>query len=489
MSINKFLIILCLGMVSLDLNRSMGADSVVAGPIYADFPLTLDDGQRTEILGPLFYFEQNGAQHQWVVPPLGLSYTRNPAIESAEFDFLYPLLTVDVYGHEHRWQFFQLLNTAGGQRPTDPDVHRFTLFPVYFQQRSSDPKLNYTAVVPFYGHLDHRLFKDEADFVMLPFYLKSRKKDVVTWNMPYPFFHLREGDGLHGWQLWPIVSVEHKVVTTSTNGFGDLLVSGGHDIYFAMWPFWYNARKDLGTHNPAREQSLLPFYHFLRSKERDSTSYLWPLGVTHTVDRGRKYEEWDAPWPLVEFAHGEGKTMFRILPFYSHGSNQILTETWYLWPICKVQRLVSEPLDLRRTRIVWKLYQNMAEKNTETGKVRKRQDLFPLFTYERDFNGNERLQWPSIFEPIFPASKSVARDYSPLCAVWRSARSPERGTSSKSLLWNLYRSDRAPGARKISLLFGLFQYQSSPDGTQWRVLYIPAGGRKAGHAPKPPPAG
>jgi hypothetical protein len=489
MSINKFLIICCLGMVCAGLNRSVTAGPLVAGPVYAEFPLTLDDGHRTEILGPLFYFEQNGPQRQWVVPPLAFSYTHNPAVESTEIDFLYPLFTVDVYGHETRWQFFQLLNSGGGQRPTDPDVRRFTLFPIYFQQRSSDPKLNYTAVVPFYGHLDHRLFRDEADFVMLPFYLKSRKRDVVTRNMPYPFFHLRDGDGLHGWQLWPLVSVEHKVVTTSTNGFGDLLVSGGHDIYFVMWPFWYKARKDIGTANPAREQSLLPFYHYLRSKQRDSTSYLWPLGVTHTVDRGRKYEEWDAPWPLVEFAHGEGKTMYRVLPFFSHGSNQVLTEDWLLWPVYKRTRLVSAPLDLRWTRIIFKLYQNKIEKNTENGKELTRQDFFPFFTHERDFNGDERLQWLSIFEPMFPASKSIARDYSPLCAIWRSERSPERGTSSKSLLWNLYWSARAPGTRKTSLLFGLFQYQSSPDGTQWRVLYIPAGGTKAKPAPGPPPAG
>ncbi len=49
---------------------------------------------------------------------------------------------------------------------------------------------------------------------MFPLYVRTRKKDVVTWNMPYPFFHLREGDGLHGWQVWPLMGREHKDVTT-----------------------------------------------------------------------------------------------------------------------------------------------------------------------------------------------------------------------------------------------------------------------------------
>ena len=30
----------------------------------------------------------------------------------------------------------------------------------------------------------------------------------------------------------------------------------------------------------------------------------------------------------------------------------------------------------------------------------------------------------------------------------------------------------------VTLLFGLFKYQSGPDGKRWRVLYIPFGKRK-----------
>ena len=63
----------------------------------------------------------------------------------------------------------------------------------YFQQRSSDPALNYTAVVPFYGHLENRFFRDEISFVMFPLYVRSRKSDVVTDNYLFPFFHLRHG--------------------------------------------------------------------------------------------------------------------------------------------------------------------------------------------------------------------------------------------------------------------------------------------------------
>ena len=92
----------------------------------------------------------------------------------------------------------------------------------------------------------------------------------------------------------------------------------------------------------------------------------------------------------------------------------------------------------------------------------------------------------SLFEPFFPGTESVSRNYNPLCALWRFERSPGRGADSQSLLWNLYRRDVAPHTKKISLLFGLFQYQSSPDGAKWRMFYIPLGGTKAKPAPQPP---
>ena len=75
---------------------------------------------------------------------------------------------------------------------------------------------------------------------MLPLYAETRKKDVVTDNYVVPFFHLRHGDGLHGWQFWPLVGNEHKDVTTQTNGFGDVTTIGGHDSFFALWPLFFN---------------------------------------------------------------------------------------------------------------------------------------------------------------------------------------------------------------------------------------------------------
>jgi hypothetical protein len=471
---------LLLWVLFLAVNASLSAaaaDALHAGLLFDEFDLTLVPGRRTEALGPFFYSEQRETQRIWAVPPL-LSYWRDPATESKEFDFLFPVLTYDRYGDQYRWQFFQLLSFAGGPTQRETARDRFTLFPLYFQQRSTDPSENYTAVFPLYGHLKHRLFRDDIFFVVFPLYSETRKKDVVTDNYLWPIFSLRHGDGLHGWKAWPLVGNEHKDVTTRTNGFGDVTTIGGYDSFFTLWPLFFNTKSGIGTTNEQWQQASIPAYSVLRSPLRDSTTVIWPF-FNYVDDREKKYHEWDAPWPLVVFARGEGKHTSRVWPFYSHATNATLESDFWLWPIYKYNRVHSAPLDSRRTRICFFLYSDLAEKNTETEAVRRRVEFWPFFAHRRDFNGNSRLQIAAVLEPFFPGNKNIERDYSPLWSFWRSETNPRAGASSQSLLWNLYRHDTTPDTKKCSLLFGLFQYQSSTEGKRMRLFYIPLNRAKA----------
>ena len=69
---------------------------------------------------------------------------------------------------------------------------------------------------------------------------------------------------------------------------------------------------------------------------------LWPF-FNVIDDREKKYREWDAPWPLVEFARGEGKTTTRVLPFFSQAQNATLEDDFYLWPIYKYRPRARGP--------------------------------------------------------------------------------------------------------------------------------------------------
>jgi hypothetical protein len=447
------------------------------GPLVHEFKLTLSAGHRVESAGPLLSYQLKGPEEQLALAPL-LSYTCDPDLDLEEFDLAYPLLTYDRFGTEYRVQFFQLLSFAGGHSQGNDAARRFTLFPIYFQQRSADSNLAYTAFVPFYGKLKNRLFRDEIRFFLFPIYGQSKKRDVVTDNYLYPLFHLRRGDGLNGWQFWPLVGNEHKEITTTTNEWGEAERRDGHDKFFLLWPFFFTQKRGLGTENPERHQALLPLYTLLRSPQRDSTTYLWPFGLTITEDRARKYREVGAPWPLLVFARGEGKTANRIWPLFGQARNPILQSDFLLWPLYKYNRAHAPPLDRERTRILFFLYSDLIEKNEETGTALQRTDLWPLFTAKRDHDSNERLQILALLEPFLPNNKSVERNYSPVWSLWRSEKNGQTGAASRSLLWNLFRFDTTSESKNCSLLFGLFQYQSGPEGKRLRVLFIPFGNGK-----------
>jgi hypothetical protein len=448
-----------------------GADDFVAGPLFSQFALTLDSGHRSEAIGPFFHSQEKDSEKTWGIAPL-FSHDSDPAVESTEDDLLYPLLTYECFGAEYRWQFCQLLSFSGGEEQDNTLKRRFTLFPIYFQQRSPDAGENYTALVPFYGHLKNRLFHDDIFFVMFPIYSETRKRDVVTDNYLYPFFHLRHGEGLHGWQFWPLIGNEHKDVTTRTNSFDETEIIGGHDDFFALWPVHFRQNNGIGTDNPEKFRASLPLYALSRSPKRDSTSVLWPF-FTWTDDREKKYREWDSPWPFIVVARGEGKTTTRVWPLFGRAHSDILESDFYLWPLYKFNRLHTELLDQRRTRILFYLFANVTEKNIETGAQRHRVDLWPLFTYHRDFNGNNRLQILAPIEPVLPDNRGIERNWSPLWSLWRSEGNPKSGAASQSLLWNFYRRDSAPASKKCSLFLGLFQYQSNSEMKKLRLFYVP----------------
>ena len=466
----SLLLLLCiLGLTSV----VRAEDETLIGPAYSRFDLTLEPGQRTELAGPLYYRQEQDELRIWGVPPL-LAYSERPAIVAKQFQFLYPVLSYNRYGDQYRFQFFQLFSIAGGETPNEKQRDRFTIFPFYFQQRSSDPSEDYTAVFPFYGHLKHRLFRDEIFFAIFPAYSKTRKADVVTSNYLFPFFHLRHGNGLEGWQVWPLIGHEHKDVTTKTNLFGDIETVGGRQRLVLLWPFFFNQHDGLGTDNPQWQQALLPAYSFLRSPQRDSTTVLWPF-FSRVDDRQKGYREWDAPWPLVEFARGPGKHASRVWPFFSHAYNTNLVDDFYMWPVYKYNRVQADPLDRQRRRILFFLYSDTTEKNTRTDKSRERTNLWPLFSHYRDFNGNTRLQVLAPLEPLLPGRDKIEREYSPVWSLWRSERNPQAGAASQSVLWNLYRHETRPDSSRVSFLFGLFQFRKDAEGRHWRIFYIPLG--------------
>lgn len=441
------------------------------GPLAHQFQLTLEPGERYEVAGPLAYTERTAEWERWALSPF-FGYARNPELDVVEFDVLYPLITYDRFGEEYKLRLLLLTTFTGGHNQEGGAVRRFTLFPFFFRQRSPDPAQSYTAVLPFHGRLKDRLFRDEVRFTLFPLYIQSRKRDVVTDNYLFPLVHVRHGDGLKGWQVWPLVGHETKTPVTRTNEFGDVRTTPGHVKSFLLWPILFRENLGIGSTNPENHRIVFPLYSQLRSPARDATTWLWPFfNVIH--DRGLGYREWQAPWPIVVFARGPGKTANRVLPFYSRVQTATSESRSLLWPVYRSSRVHAPPLSRARHRLLFFLYSDLQETNLARGTFSRRTDVWPLFSIRRDHEGRRRVQALALLEPILPGNKSIERSWSPLWSLYRHQHAPDRGASSTSVLWNLYRQDRTPESRKISFLFGLFQYQSNPDGRRLRVCFLP----------------
>ncbi|HKQ40439.1 MAG TPA: hypothetical protein VJ063_20380 [Verrucomicrobiae bacterium] len=447
------------------------AISACADDFYTNFSLTLSPSANRTAVGPLFYYDDAPEVDTWAIPPL-ISHSESDETDFDEWDSLYPIITLDRFGNEYRFQIFQLFSFSGGGTQHETNFHRFTLFPFYFQQRSKVPEYNYTALVPIAGHIKNRFFRDDIRFVLFPIWGRTRKRDVVTDNYLYPFFHLRKGDLLSGWQFWPLIGHETRETAQRTNRLDLVETMPGHDKWFVLWPFWFHQRSGIGTENPSHDHAFLPIYSIKRSALKDVTTAPWPLGYSYIEDREKKYREWGFPWPFFDIARGS-KTTTRFWPLFSRAHDATKQSTFYLWPVYKYNRITSAPLDRERTRIMLFLYSGTTQKNTETGQTAKRNDFWPLYTYRRDLDGNRRFQTLSLIEPILPASKSIERNYSHLWSLWRSESNPRTGAVYQSLLWDLYRGQSTPETKKLSFLFGLFKYESSPEAKHCRVFFIP----------------
>jgi hypothetical protein len=259
---------------------------------------------------------------------------------------------------------------------------------------------------------------------------------------------------------------------------GDVRPIGGYDKLFAVWPFYFKTLAGLGTTNPADSTTVVPFYSQTRAPSRDETSYGFPIGFNAIHDREQNYVEHDFIWPLFVWAHGS-KTVTRYFPLYSHAQHNGLQSDFYGFFLYKYNRLMAPPLDRHRTRILYCLYSDTVERNTESHDFKRRVDFWPFYSYRRDLNGNQRTQVLAILEPIFPNNRTIAREYSPFWSLWKAEKNARTGATSQSLLWNLYRHESIGQSKKASLLFGLFQYQSTPDGGRWRMARLKTSGKAA----------
>lgn len=440
-----------------------------AGPLIAHVPLTLEPGEAWEAAGPLWYDQQAEDFHLRGVPPFW-SRQDEAHLEHTDVYVLPPLFSRHSYGEDRTWQIFQLIRYVHQIGVDDVVTDRFVLFPLIFWQDSTDPAQNYRAFLPFAGRVKGRLFRDEWSFILFPLYLQTRKRDVVTDNYVAPIVHVRRGDRLRGWQVWPLVGHETKEPTTRTNLVGDAAVVPGHRRFNLLWPVYWQHDLGLGGDNERRIRGVLPLWWSDRAPYRDHHAVLWPF-FSWTDDRAEGYRQWNLPFPFFAIARGEGKTLDRYWPIYSYGYKEGFESRLWFWPLYRWRRLEGENFTLEKRTFGIVLYRDIKQTKREAGTTRRVRASWPFFFQEDEPDGRHRLQVPALFEPLHDG-RGVRRNWSPLWSLYRREDHPAAGASSESLLWNLWREDARDGVTRGSLLFGLVQYQSAPDARRWRWFWL-----------------
>jgi hypothetical protein len=448
-----------------------------AGPLIAHVPLTLEPGEATEAVGP-FYYEQRTADARLTgLPPLW-SLFREPELERVDVHVVPPLFAYHRYGEDRNWQFLQLVRSTYQVGVDDRVTDRFLLFPFVWWQDTSDDSADYFAFFPLGGTVKGRLFRDRFDFVLFPLWLQTTRRDVVTDNYLAPIFHVRRGEGLRGWQFWPLAGWEEKAPTTRLALGDDPEVVPGHRKLNLLWPVYWRQDLGLGTVNTQRIRGALPFWWSSTSPGRDHHAALWPF-FSWTDDRDEQYRQWNLPFPFVARARGAGKTLDRVWPLFSVGEKPGLRAETYLWPVYRHRRIETEDVTVERTSVLIALHRGLDETNRATGQGLRVRQGWPFYSWRRDPDGRERLQVLALFEPLRDG-RGVQRNWSPLWSLYRREENPAADAASDSLLWNLWRRDRHAGVTNGSLLFGLVQYQSAPGAARrWRLLWLGPGLRPA----------
>lgn len=446
--------------------------SVRMGPLWDSGPDVLSGGSRIEAAGPLVRRAERGDTIESGFLPFWHQEAR-PGLNALTVDLLYPLFSYRRYGDERRFSFAELATWETQKNEEEKAERSTTIFPFYLRKHLPDGTSD-LGLFPFYGHLINRFGRDDIRFVMFPAYAKTRKKDLTTVNILYPFVSWWDAPGRTGYQIFPF--------------YGRDDAPDRFRKRFIFWPVYFRQSVDIDTPVPREILLVLPFYASFESADYHSRTILWPF-FTHAIDRKRQTEEWDLPFPFVVFLKGPEHRITRVLPFYGREDDHGDVSTSILWPIYKRQVSEDETTFSSRTRILFYLIQNKRSGSREGPTYDRRVDVWPLGTYIRQGADGKRVWALSLLEPLFPENEKVQKIYAPF---WRLFDYNRRDKTHYriSALWNLFRMDKgdegslfsvAPliaketGPERVewSFLMGMFRWRHESGGSSLRLLYLP----------------
>ena len=416
---------------------------------YRDSPA--EGYSNLSILGPLLKFQSKGTDRDSAWRPF--FYRKDQLKEKTHSSyFLYPAAFHESTPDSDTYEIMRLYQTSNFRKDEGEKKNGTTMLLPFYISGESPKRGKYQAIVPFYGDIYDRFWRDEYHFVMFPFYGSTVNKGTTTKHYLYPFFSSTKGENETGFEAFPLYGQSEK--------------TGVYRKKFLLWPFFLKQSIALNTDNPTEKTVAWPLYASTDSPKKTSRSYLWPF-FGYTDDRARKIHEVDYFWPFITTTRGETRNATTFLPIYSRQTWPEGEKVWYGWPFYKHEEIRSSMFNQDMDRVLFFVYRDTLDSWPKDGSQRRKTALWPLFLYNRTPHGVSSLSLPAPVESVFD-KEGIEENWAPLWRLYQ-RRWDQDGNSASSLLWNLFWEERR-GQELAYELFPLVSYRRTEGESDLKLL-------------------
>lgn len=435
---------------------------------FAPFFLYSEDepgeGRATEVGGPFFVYRRDQRGSQVGFRPF--FYWQREEEKYSQLEYLYPLGKYKSTPQEIQSYFMPFYLTR--QDLTRGEKKERNFFLAFWGE--TDKGEPYGGFFPLGGSLKNRFGKEEMNFVLWPIYSDSRAGENKTYTFLWPIFTHTSGGGREGFKIWPLLGYENK--------------EKEYEKSFFLWPFFHFEKRYLYTDDPTEIAMFFPFYVSQASSRRATRTLLWPF-FNYTYDEDDHYKQIDFPWPFLQWAKGDDKSIFRIFPFYGHKHWEKRESGYILWPLYWYDRQEEADYSMARRRYLL-FSKDQIEIWGKEGKRARTLRLWPFFYYGLRREGSVHFYFPALL-PI--DDEGFERNWGPLLRLYEYQRDAQGDIESR-FLWGFYvhRQNSQRELYELSFLFtlykaedlfyfsilrGLVEYRAAGRQRAFRFLYSP----------------
>ena len=418
-----------------------------------------------EALGPLVDLRWGPEGFSHAVRPL---YQHKANAGEWSTDYLAPLGRSFGNRSGTKFRLWPLI-WSGELEDTDEGSHWGTIvFPIILAGDGPYEDDGYFALFPLIGRTRKVAGIDQFDFFLWPLFMRTRM-NVTEESNSYTMLLLAgwtEGGLRDGsWRILPFY--RHRLWHSPE---GELRT----DQHTVLWPFFTWGLDNGDSKAPSHRYAFWPLVGYESSDSWYRCTVLWPFfrfqSETKPKVEGDPEFLYDFPWPFFRHSHGDGETVNRAWPLYSHVTTPELDSTMFLWPLGWwriTNALVSDkgapPVRSQRKSL---FFLPIVYHSTRTLAGREGEDiefqLWPLFHNNRGADGHRDQG----FFSLWPARdvwfmKPADELYSFLWTLWRRQSNGE--TTEQRVLFDTTMWRDGPAGVRVSVPF-LYSQRPEPGG-------------------------